>query len=84
LQHNQAETVNSILDSTKSLCSADEVLAVMEYAPYFSSLAVAWLERLCRYNRNADTELCDARREIARKAVVAMPDQPADALYRMA
>ena len=84
LQHNQAETVNSILDSTKTLCSADEVLAVMEYAPYFSSLAVAWLERLCRDNRNADTELCDARREIARKAVVAMPDQPADALYRMA
>lgn len=86
LQQEELELVGAILDDTKSLCPASDVLAVMERAPYFSSFALAWLERSCRETAGTEVDevLLDGRRAVARKAVAAMPSQPADALYRMA
>lgn len=86
LQQEELELVGAILDDTKPLCPASDILAVMERAPYFSSLALAWLERSCRETAGTEVDevLLDGRRAVARKAVAAMPSQPADALYRMA
>lgn len=86
LQQEELEIVDVILDDTKPLCPASDVLAVMDRAPYFSSLALAWLERSCREvsGGDVDEKLLDERRAVARKAVAAMPSQPAEALYRMA
>lgn len=86
VQQEELEFVDGILDDTKPLCQASEVLAVMDRAPYFSSLALAWLERSCREvsGDDVDEKLLDERRAVARKAVAAMPSQPADTLYRMA
>ena len=83
-QRKYNDLASRILDENSPLCPASDVIEALDAAPYFTTLAQAWLERSCRETPEADAALEEARKAVARKAVVAMPTQPADTLYRLA
>ncbi|MDE6544319.1 MAG: hypothetical protein K2K76_10190, partial [Muribaculaceae bacterium] len=82
----QAELAGDILNGVRPLCSAAEMLGLLDAAPYLSSLALVWLRRSCEEHGEMadDSQIQEDRRAVARKAVAAMPVQPSDALYRLA
>ncbi|MBD5198578.1 MAG: hypothetical protein HDS86_05410 [Bacteroidales bacterium] len=81
----QTELASGILNGARPLCGADEMLGLLDAAPYLSSLALVWLRRSCEeYGDVADEKMREGRREIARKAVATMPVQPSESLYRLA
>ena len=82
----QAELAGGILNGVRPLCSAAEMLGLLDAAPYLSSLALVWLRRSCEEHGEMadDSQIQEDRRAVARKAVAAMPVQPSDALYRLA
>lgn len=85
LTQHQAELAGDILNGVRPLCSAAEMLGLLDAAPYLSSLALVWLRRSCEeHGEPADAQIQEDRRAVARKAVAVMPVQPPDALYRLA
>lgn len=84
LTEQQKQLVTDITNDGSPLCSAAEMLELLDAAPFLTSIATIWLERSCKESDAGDTAAIDDRRAVARKAVASMPVQPDDALYRLA
>lgn len=84
LEQRCVELAGEILDESRPLCSASEIIRALDGAPFFTSLAKIWLERSCRECPVADEAVQAERRAVARKAIAAMPSQATEELYRMA
>ncbi len=85
LTQDQVKLAGDIANGAGKLCSAAEMLELLDAAPYLSSLALVWLRRSCEESGEAvDAETQEERRAVARKAVAGMPVQPSEALYRLA